>query len=32
MLLAEALAAQLGATLAVESTGAGTSVKMSVPL
>lgn len=32
MLLAEALAAQLGATLAVESTGTGTSVKMSVPL
>ena len=32
MLLAEALAAQLGSVLAVEATGSGTSVKMSVPL
>jgi two-component sensor histidine kinase len=32
MLLAEALAAQLNATLAVESTGSGTTVKMLIPL
>ena len=32
MLLAEALAAQLNATLAVEATGSGTTVKMRIPL